>query len=309
MAVWVEGEVAWSEGFGYADVEQRVPVWPYTKMRIGSVSKTLTSAAVGKLVEAGKLDLDQPVQQYVPYFPKKRDTITTRLVAGHLAGIRHYRGDEFLSDSFYSTVKEGIEIFKGDTLLYEPGVEYSYSSYGWNLVSAVVEGASGKGFIDFMNDEVFEPLELDNTTAEYMDRIIFHRSGYYVKNEDGLLQNAPHVDNSYKWAGGGFVGTAEDLLKFGEAMLDNRFLHEETIDMLWKSQQTNDGEPTNYGIGWMSGTDSTGRRWVGHSGGSVGGTTQFVIFPEQKVIVAVISNLSDVSYDDLHLVIADLFIQ
>lgn len=305
--VWVKGEIAWLEGFGYADIEQRVPVWNFTKMRIGSVSKTLTSAAVGILVEAGKLDLDKPVQYYVPYFPEKKYTITTRQVAGHTAGIRHYRDDEFLSDTFYPTVKAGIQIFAADTLLFKPGEQFHYSSYGWNLVSAVVEGASGEPFIEYMNENVFEPLEMTNTAAEYMDQIIFHRTEYYVKNEDGLLENAPYVDNSYKWAGGGFIGTAEDLLKFGAAMLGDDFLQRETIALLWKSQKTNDGKLTHYGIGWKSGTDHAGRKWLGHSGGSVGGTTQFVVFSKQKVIVAIISNLSGVDYNGLHIEIAHLF--
>src|SRR5699024_6126353 len=99
------------QGFGYADIENKVPIWPITKMRIGSVSKTLTSAALGLLMEAGKLDLDKPVRTYVPYFPKKEYTITVRQVGGHLAGIRHYRGDEFLSSKHYDTIKEGLQIF------------------------------------------------------------------------------------------------------------------------------------------------------------------------------------------------------
>lgn len=307
IAVSVQGEKVWSEAFGYADVEQRVPMWPHTKMRIGSVSKTLTSAAVGKLVEQGNLDLDKPVQAYVPYFPEKRGVITTRLVAGHLAGIRHYRGDEFLSDTFYPTVKEGLAIFKDDTLLFEPGSKYSYSSYGWNLVSAVIEGASGKPFLEYMRREVFDPLEMEHTVAEYMDRIIYHRTSYYVKNRYGMLQNAPYVDNSYKWAGGGFIGTADDLLKFGEAMLGDDYLNKQTIAMLWESMETDAGEKTNYGIGWRSGTDLEGRRWMGHSGGSVGGTTQFIIFPDQKVVVAMISNLSGVNYGGLQVRVAQLF--
>lgn len=307
IAVSVDEEPVWSGGFGYADLEHKVPVWPVTKMRIGSVSKTLTSAAVGKLFEAGKLDLDKPVQAYVPSFPKKRYEITTRQVAGHLAGIRHYRGDEFLSDKFYATVEEGLEIFKDDTLLFKPGTEYSYSSYGWNLVSAVVEGASDIDFLAYMKQEVFEPLNMEHTVAEMPDRIIYHRTSYYSKNDNGEIVNAPFVDNSYKWAGGGFIGTAEDLLLFGNAMLDDEFLKRDTIAMLWESMETSDGKNTNYGIGWGSGTDSAGRKWYGHSGGSVGGTTQFVVFPEEEVVIAVISNLGNVDYDDIHIRIAGLF--
>ena len=212
LAVWHDGEMVLSRGFGYADLEHKVAVWPYTKMRIGSVSKTLTSAAVGKLHQQGKLNLNAPVQQYVGYFPEKEYKITTRQVAGHVAGIRHYRDGEFLSNQFYPTVKEGIQIFAEDTLLFEPGTDYSYSSYGWNLVSAVVEEAAGEPFLSYMKEEVFDRIRMDHTVAEYKDSLINHRSSYYVRSENGTILNAPAVDNSYKWAGGGFIGTAEDLM-------------------------------------------------------------------------------------------------
>lgn len=310
VAVSVSGTTAWSEGFGWADVEQRVPVWNYTRMRIGSVSKTITSAAIGKLMEAGSLDLDLPVQEYVPYFPEKeKGAITTRLVAGHLAGIRHYRGDEFLSDEHYPTVREGIEIFREDTLLFEPGSDYSYSSYGWNLVSAVIENASGEPYLEYMRSEVLDPLGMKQTVADYTTPIIHHRTDYYAQNDEGQLQNAPYVDNSYKWAGGGYLGTAEDLLIFGEAMMGDDFLSRDTVEELWQPMETADGESTGYGIGWSSGEDEQGRAWVGHSGGSVGGTTQFVVFPEQRVVVGIIANMGGVSYGDLHRRIAVLFME
>ena len=307
LAVWHDGEMVLSRGFGYADLEHKVAVWPYTKMRIGSVSKTLTSAAVGKLHQQGKLDLNAPIQQYVTYFPEKDHEITTRQVAGHVAGIRHYRDGEFLSNQFYPTVKEGIQIFADDTLLFEPGTDYSYSSYGWNLVSAVVEEAAGEPFLSYMKEEVFDPIRMDQTVAEYKDSLINHRSSYYVRSESGTILNAPAVDNSYKWAGGGFIGTAEDLIEFGKDIFWSDYLQPETVELLTTSLKLDSGEKTNYGIGWQIRKGVDGRRYYGHSGGSVGGTTQFVVFPEQKLVLAVVANLSGVSYHKTHLYIADFF--
>lgn len=307
IAVWKEGEVVFSEGFGHADLEHNVPMSPNTKLRIGSVSKTLTSAAVGKLYEEGKLDLGASVQEYVSYFPEKRYPINVRQVAGHTAGIRHYRGEEFLMNERFETVKEGVDIFDEDTLLFEPGTDYSYSSYGWNLISAVVEGAADTTFLSYMEREIFNPLGMEETVAEYTDSLITNRTSYYAEGENGEIINAPAVDNSYKWAGGGFIGTAEDLLTFGEQIFWGDFLQPETVDMLTESLELNSGDKTNYGIGWRTGTDKEGRRYYGHSGGSVGGTTQFVVFPEQEVIVAVVANIGGVSYRDAHLSIAGFF--
>jgi len=170
VAVAVGGKLVWSEAFGYADVAREVPVTAETQFRIGSVSKPLTAAAVALLYEQGKLDLDAPVQRYVPSFPDKGYPITTRQLAGHLAGIRHYRGDEFLRNRHFDTVLEGLAIFQGDSLLFPPGTKFSYSSYGWNLISAVVEGAAGQDFLTYMSRNVLRPLGLTHTAPDRVDQ-------------------------------------------------------------------------------------------------------------------------------------------
>lgn len=309
ISVYQDGEMLWSEGFGYADLELKVPTDPAeTKFRIGSVSKSFTSIALAQLYEAGKLDLDVPIQTYVPSFPKKKYDVTLRQLGGHTAGIRHYRGEEFLSTQRYATVDEGLVIFAEDTLLFEPETDYSYSSYGWNLISAAIESAAEENFLTYMVDEVFGPMHMENTVADYPETIIENRTNFYVLVND-TLQNAPWVDNSYKWAGGGFLSTTEDLIDFGKMLMEPGFLKAETLDVLFTSQKTTDGQPTNYGIGWFDRTDGSGRRWTGHSGGSVGGTTMFMFNREENIIVAMAANLSDVDYDDFHYKIASLFIE
>ncbi|HEU5021990.1 MAG TPA: serine hydrolase domain-containing protein, partial [Bryobacteraceae bacterium] len=164
IAVARAGRIVWSEGFGFANVEQGVAVTPLTRFRLGSVSKVVTAAGLARLVEEGKIDLDAPVQRYVPDFPRKQWPITTRELAGHLAGIRHYTEQDFAvtlkGAPHYDSVSTSLGIFKNDPLLFEPGTKYSYSSYGWNLISAVMEGASGEDFLTYMQHAVFDPLGL-----------------------------------------------------------------------------------------------------------------------------------------------------
>jgi CubicO group peptidase (beta-lactamase class C family) len=292
VAVGFDGDIVWSEGFGWADLEQEVPVTPETKFRAGSISKTMSASAVGLLMEAGLLDLDEEIQTYVPDFPRKRWPITLRQVAGHTAGIRHYRGDEFYSDEHYTTVSEGLTIFSADTLLFEPGTEYSYSSYGWNLVSAAVEGASGEEFLTFMRDRVFEPLGLRHTVPDYPRLIVPGRTAFYEQDEDGAVVNAPFVDNSYKWAGGGFLTTSEDLVRFGQAHMAPGFLDAATLREIQASGVLANGDSTNYGVGWSRRTDSDGDLTLGHSGGSVGGSTLLVLVPAHDLVVAGMINVS-----------------
>ncbi len=308
VSVGLNGRIVWSEGFGYADVEQRVPVWPgITLFRVGSVAKPMTAVAVGQLYEQGRLDLDAPVQDYVPSFPEKERPITTRQLAGHLAGIRHYEGKEFLSQKPYPTVLEGLAIFQDDPLVGPPGDQHSYSTYGWNLISAVVEGASGQEFLSYMDEHVFSPIGMNHTHADFVDGIIQNRGRYYVVEEDTVL-NASPVDNSYKWAGGGFLSTSDDLVRFAFAHLDPAVLKPETVELMWTSQKTTSGEETGYGIGWRTETDRQGRHWVGHGGGSVGGSTRLRIVRDAGVVVVIIANISDASYGDLADKIAKLFV-
>ena len=306
VAVGIDGQIVWAEGFGWSDLEQRVPVTPLTRFRIGSVSKPLTSVAVGLLYERGKIDLDAPVQKYVPSFPKKQWPISTRQLMGHIAGIRHYRGDEFLSSKHYDSILEGLEIFARDSLLFRPGTKYSYSTYGWNLVSAVVEAAAGEPFLDFMRREVIAPLGLRHTVPGYMASIIPDRVRFYEHDKEGRLVNAPYVDNSYKWAGGGFLSTPSDLVRFGFAMLDGKVLQPKTIEMLWTPLRLESGKSTGYGLGWNV-RDVNGHRVISHSGGSVGGTTAFMIFPEQRMVVAVTTNLTDAETGPIANEVAELF--
>jgi CubicO group peptidase (beta-lactamase class C family) len=290
VAVGVAGQVVYSEGFGLADLENRVPVTPLTRFRIGSVSKSVTSVALGLLAEQGRLDLDAPVQRYVPSFPEKRWPITSRQVAGHLAGIRHYLGTENLLARRWPSVTAGLEIFSADSLLFEPGTKYQYSSYGWNLLSAVVEGAAGESFLAYMRRAIFEPLGAPGLVAEHTDSIIPYRARFYERGADGALRNAPFVDNSYKWAGGGFLGSTEDLVRFGFGVMKPGLLQQRTIDMLFASQRLRDGTATDYGIGWGVAADSAGRRMVAHTGGSVGGRAVLLLYPDHDVVVAMLAN-------------------
>jgi CubicO group peptidase (beta-lactamase class C family) len=268
----------------------------------------LTAAAVGLLLERDQLSLRAPIRRHVPAFPPKRYEITVGQVAGHIGGIRHYRGDEFYSTRHYNSVVEGLEIFARDTLQHEPGARFSFSSYGWNLLSAAIESASKQDFLVFMQREVFDPLGLTGTTADRFNAKLPDRTRFYQLNDAEEIEEAPFVDNSYKWAGGGFLSTPNDLVRFGLAHLGSDFLSPKTVTRLWTSQRTNDGVETGYGIGWWVGRDADGRRVVSHTGSSVGGRAILVIYPDDGVVVAVAANRSGVQFRGMPQELAELFI-
>jgi serine beta-lactamase-like protein LACTB len=297
VAVAVAGKIVWAEGFGIADLEQCVPTSPITRFRIGSTSKPLTSAAAAWLFDQKHLDLDAPIQQYVPSFPDKGYPITTRLLLGHLAGIRGYTkadGDNENVEPYHS-VTEALKRFSGDPLIAPPGTTWHYSTYGYVLVSAAIEGASGQDFLSFMHDKVFLPLGMLDTAADENEKIVPNRARWYYVTSDGTYRNSPYADLSYKWAGGGFLSTAEDLVRFGSALLKPGFLRAETLKMMFSPQRTNSGERTKYGLGWeiREAGDGGPERRFEHSGGVAGSSSFLIIYPDQNVVIAWLLNSND----------------
>ena len=316
ISVSQKGELVYSKGFGYADLENQIPVDPSrTKFRIGSVSKTVTAAGLAKLYEAGKVDLDAPIQRYVPIWPDKGETITLRMLAGHLAGIRHYKGLEFMSNKKYEDVIDGLGIFIDDPLINKPGTEYRYSSYGWNLISVAMENAatpeasflSDVSFLGFIQSEVFDAIGMDNTVPDHADREIANRTKFYQINNQDEFVEAPYVDNSCKWAGGGFVGTTEDLCTFGQAHMKEGYLKQSTLDEWMKSQKTSNGKETGYGMGWRT-VKIDGYEFVGHSGGSVGGITWFIMHKPSETVLAITGNVDPLPFRGIQNELLKLFV-
>lgn len=240
ISVSVDGKELWSEGIGLCDVENKVGCSKKSVFRIASISKSVTMAIVAKLVEEGRLDLDLPVQHYVPdwpdkFFNGKKVDITTRQLVSMLSGIRHYDKDcsrpskekkkrreydmkEFHLNKRFGSVSESLNLFKNDELCSMPGTEFLYSTHTWTLISAVIEKVVGKKIEEIFYD-LFKELNLNDTHLDINSAILPNRARYYNVGKSGKLQNAPTVDNSYKWAGGGLQSTSSDICKFGTTML------------------------------------------------------------------------------------------
>jgi CubicO group peptidase (beta-lactamase class C family) len=233
----------------------------------------------------------------VPDFPDKGHPITTRQLAGHLAGIRAYRGREFYLNRHFASVREGLRIFENDPLLSVPGEKYSYSSYGFNLISMVMEASAENNFLSYMDSSVFTPLAMTHTKPDDATRVIPARTRFYKAKAGGGFELEPEVDSSYKWASGGFLSTPEDLVRFGSAHLQPGFLTRASLDALFTSQKTSDGKITGYGIGWAIWKDKQGHRVWSHTGGAAGGTSLLFIQPDSRTVLAITANCSDVTLD------------
>ena len=315
VAVGAGGDIVWAEGFGWADLEKRVPVSPDTLFRIGTASKPLTSAAVGLLLEKQRLNLDEEIQTYVPEFPEKQWPVTLRQLMGHLGGVRNDAGDEELLTAHCARTVEGLQRFAERPLLFEPGTKYRYSTYGWILVSAAVEAAAGEPFFTFMRKQIFEPLgmadtEADSTTDPIGDRAIFYFPRFAADPRYGP-QDPSIVDYSCFAGASAFLSTPSDLVCFGMAINSGKLLQPATVRLLQAPQRLASGEETGYGLGWdLEKVALAGEQTVvaGHDGKLMGGmVVSFMAFRERGIVVAVTSNISYADTSSLALKIAQAF--
>ena len=314
VAVVENAELEWASGFGFADLENHVPATEFTLYRLASISKSLSATGAMKLVEKGNLELDDPVQKYCPVFPQKSGAITTRLVMGHLAGIRHYKSDSQNDPEVGNTkhfddpIQAGLDFFKNDPLLSEPGKQFHYSTQGYTLVGCVMQGASGAKYTEYMRQNVFIPAGMEHTLVDDRFAIIPYRTRFYHKTESGTVENADFLDSSYKIPGGGWLSSAEDMARFETAMLSDKLLKPETRSLMWTPLKPSDGQPNGYALGWGT-LSEDGLRYVGHDGGQQGSSTNFYIAPEQRAGVVVLANMDDVPVNDLSKQILKIVLQ
>jgi len=305
VAVVENGKLEWASGFGFADLENNVPATEHTLFRLASISKSLTAAGAMELVERGQLDVDAPVQKYCPTFPQKSGAITTRLVMGHLAGIRHYKGESQddpevgNTKHFDDPIQGGLDFFKNDPLLSEPGAHFHYSTQGYTVVGCVIEGAAKEKYVDYMQRNVLTPAGMEQTQVDNRFTVIPYRTRFYTKTKSGLVRNSDFLDSSYKIPGGGWLSSAEDMGRFEVAILNDKLMKPSTRELMWTPLKPSGGSaPNGYALGWGTFTKN-GIRIVGHSGGQQGTSTDFLIAPEQKAGVVVLTNMDGISASDL----------
>ncbi|NWI20519.1 LACTB protein, partial [Crypturellus soui] len=259
---------------------------------------------------------------------------------------KEFEQEEYYLKEKFESVIESLKIFKNDPLFFKPGSQFLYSTFGFTLLSAVVERVSGQKFTDYML-KIFRDLDMLSTVQDDNEAMIYNRARYYVYNKKGRLVNAPYVDNSYKWAGGGFLSSVGDLLKFGNALLYSYqvgqfkningkllpgYLRPDTVTMMWtpvpKTEVSWDRDG-KYAMAWsvaekkqQYGCCRQQRHYAAHTGSAVGASSVLLVLPEELgseamenglvapprgVIVTIICNMQSVSLSSTALKIAREF--
>ncbi len=305
LSVGLGTRLIWSEARGYSDLESQAEVTLGSRFPIGSVSKPLTATAALALAEEGRLDLDEDVRVYVKSFPEKAYVLTTRQLLSHQAGVRHYQFSwrpplfsEMGLNRQFDNVGSSLALFADDPLEFQPDTAFQYSTYGYTLASAAIEGASGKSFLEAIESSVFAPAGMGETQANYRDRAVAHRVSEYIAVSGSLVVPAPETNSSNKWAGGGFLSTPSDLVRFANALMADEIIGPESREMMFTPRHLLDGSVNrqHYGLGWRVGEfqldPGEGRkvRFVHHGGTTVGAQSVLFMIPEERLAVAICTN-------------------
>lgn len=288
-----DGRVVLRKAYGLANVELQVPMQPESVLALASLSKQFTAAAILKLAEQGRLSVGDDITRYLPAYPTHGKTITIEHLLTHTSGVNALSET---SDMRAVNTQEGklIDVL-GDWVKdlppdAAPGERWAYSNFGYNLLGAITEHASGQKFGDFLRREIFDPLGMSHTYYADRRQIIPLRATGYEAQADVVLNVLPSRSRIFHPSGaGGLLSTIDDLARWDEALYGEQVLSAASKTRMFTPYRLNDGTSTGYGYGWDIG-DYEGHRVQEHAGGTTGFLSYMVRMPDDHVFVAILSN-------------------
>jgi len=293
LAVSVKGKLVYSEGLGLASNDLEVPATRHTKYRIGGITQVVTSLAYYKMMEEGKLDPNGTIQQYLPHFPEKEFPLKLQNLVDQTSGIRTPTEEELSWRGLNVGVKRGIENFANDSLLFPPGM-YQYATIlSFNLLGAIMEEVEAESFSKVMRTWVTDTLGMGNTVPDNPLATIKGRSNFFDRDMVAQVINATFRDLRYRMPSDGYLSTAEDLVKLGNALLYGHGMSETVKGKMLSAPQTDDGIPMRLGNGLLFLQNSKGEDFFAARGNIYGGGAMLIVYPRDEIVVAWLSNIDD----------------
>ena len=291
-----DGEPIYRKAFGYANLELSVKNTPEISFRIGSISKQFAAVAVLQLAQDGKLSLEDDIHKYLPDYNTYGQTITIANLLSHTSGILSYTENKDFSKMMFEnlTTSQLIASFENDSLLFEPGTDWSYSNSGYVLAGLIVEKVSGVDFNQYLRENIFKPLEMNHTYIGTYDKVLPNTAYGYSSSADGGYRPATYLSWSWPFAAGAIISSVDDMLKWDNALYTEKILNREYKALAWKPYILDDGRLANYGFGWgISRYMDT--RFIAHGGGINGFVSMGIRIPKQHIYVILLTNSTTVA--------------
>jgi CubicO group peptidase (beta-lactamase class C family) len=285
-----KGEIIYKKAFGLANIENAVAMKPDMIFRIGSITKQFTAIAILRLMEQGKLTLQDEITKYLPDYPVNGKKITIEHLLTHTSGIKSYTGMEKFNDMQGKDMKvdELIAFFKNEPMDFDPGTNWKYNNSGYVLLGAILEKITGKPYGEYIEETIFKPLGMKNSLYGSNSKIIPNRASGYDPGNSGI-RNAAYLSMALPYAAGSLMSSVEDLYKWNRALRSNQLVKKETLEKAFTGYKLQSGRNTNYGYGWAVG-DIGNHRVIEHSGGINGYLSDALYGPEDDIFIAVLSN-------------------
>lgn len=276
-----------NKGYGSANLEWGIPNSASTKFRIGSMTKQFTAAAILLLEERGKLKTDDPVKKYIPDAPAAWDKITIFNLLTHTSGIPNFTSfpDYHSSEAISTTPEKLVARFRDKPLEFQPGEKWNYSNSGYVLLGYLIEKISGRSYKEFLQENFFKPLGMNDSGYDSNSAIILHHASGYTPTESGP-EPAGYIDMSIPFSAGALYSTTEDLLRWEQALFAGKVLSAESLKKMttpFKSE---------YAFGVFVHGAHNGYTVIEHGGGIEGFNTQMSYCPDDKLTVVVLGNLN-----------------
>lgn len=306
VAVAKNGRTVLAKGYGFADLENDVPASTETVYRIGSITKQFTSAAIMRLMEQGKLSLDDTIQRFLPDFPTQGNRVTVRHLLNHTSGIRSYTnlGPRWQRVMRLDLAPDSlVALFASEPFDFKPGEAYRYNNSGYFLLGMIVEKLSGKRYGQYLQDEFFTPLGLRNTVYCDQAPIIKRRAQGYTPRPGGPFVNAEPLSMTQPYAAGSLCSTVNDLVSWTLALSSGKVVSPASYALMTTPGTLNDGKPITYGFGLGMGT-LRGHRQVSHNGGINGFVSEVHHYTDDSVVTVVLTNTSALTAIELERLIA-----
>jgi len=300
----LDNQMVYTSGYGYADWEAGTKLTKDTLIRWASISKSLTAVAAMQLVQDGHLNLDADVRTYMPSWPvKAQGTVTMRHLLSNQAGVGHYSQIPWNQSAYdpsqpYDPEKT-IDVFKGGDLLFTPGSSYNYSTFGFNLASAIVDNAardaygSSSGYPELVAAGIAGPAGMSTLRPDYSEfQTISPRVAGYGQTCSQTITRESTTDVSYKMGGGGWMSSVEDLTRFGQSLLQKQLVSQTTLNQMWSQKTDSGGTVRGYGFGFSTNTSSptSANARVGHTGAQQNTRTEIMLYPGAKLGIVVMTN-------------------
>jgi CubicO group peptidase (beta-lactamase class C family) len=292
--ITIDDELIWQNNVGYDNRGAKKQFNLNTKTRTASIAKPMTAIAIMQLVEKGLIELNDPVESFIPDYPKlSENKITIKHLLSHTSGITGYKnGKEAETKINYASLSEALKLFQNRPLLFEPGTQYSYTTYGYTVLGVVIEKVTGLTFETYMQKHIWDKSKMTETGVEKYGVEVPSESLLYHKIKKGKIKEGKENNLSNRLPGGGFYSTLGDLLKFGNAVLNNTLISESSLNVMREHhslEKVNNG----YGFGWfLYGRMPNEGVIIGHTGEQTGVSAHLFLIPKSKTVIAVISNTS-----------------